>query len=183
MVIALPSRYRIDSPEMTDLSLTILQETADDALAIERLHERTFGPGRFARTAYRIREGAGHALALSFVARIGTLLVGSVRLTPIRVGKTPALLLGPRPIPPVLPAPALVLAARPILAGPAGMALTVSGRRELSSGAILVPPGISGRSAAVAGGLVRCRPFLRGIQCSAAVSMASSGITRAAGTS
>ena len=27
--------------------------------------------------------------------RIGTLLVGSVRLTPVRIGETPALLLGP----------------------------------------------------------------------------------------
>ena len=32
---------------MSELSLTILPETADDALAIERLHERTFGPGRY----------------------------------------------------------------------------------------------------------------------------------------
>ena len=47
---------------MSELSLTILPETADDALAIERLHERTFGPGRFARTAFRIREGHGHRL-------------------------------------------------------------------------------------------------------------------------
>ena len=41
---------------MTDLSLTILTEKPEDAAAIERLHERTFGPGRYARTAYRIRE-------------------------------------------------------------------------------------------------------------------------------
>lgn len=80
---------------MTDLSITILPETEDDALAIERLHERTFGPGRFARTAFRIREGVGHDLALSFTARIGTLLVGSVRLSPVRIGATKALLLGP----------------------------------------------------------------------------------------
>ena len=85
---------------MTDLSVTILPETADDALAIERLHERTFGPGRFARTAYRVRERITHQLALSFTARIGTLLVGSVRLSPIRVGDTPALLLGPLTIEP-----------------------------------------------------------------------------------
>ena len=31
-------------------------ETPDDAEAIERLNERVFGPGRFARTAYRLRE-------------------------------------------------------------------------------------------------------------------------------
>src|ERR1700724_2447301 len=85
---------------MSDLSLTIRPETADDAAAIERLHERTFGPGRYAKTAYRIREGGPHALALSFTARIGTLLVGSVRLTPIRIGETPALLLGPLTVEP-----------------------------------------------------------------------------------
>ena len=85
---------------MSDLSVTILPETADDALAIERLHERTFGPGRYARTAYRIREQLAHRLALSFTARIGTLLVGSVRLTPVRIGETPALLLGPLTIEP-----------------------------------------------------------------------------------
>lgn len=85
---------------MNDLSLTILPESAGDALAIERLHERTFGPGRFARTAYRIREGAQHRLDLSFTARIGTLLVGSVRLTPIRIGEAAALLLGPLTVEP-----------------------------------------------------------------------------------
>jgi predicted N-acetyltransferase YhbS len=85
---------------MSELVLTILPETADDALAIERLHERTFGPGRYARTAYRIREGRGHLLELSFTARIGTLLVGSVRLTPICIGETPALLLGPLTVEP-----------------------------------------------------------------------------------
>ena len=85
---------------MTEPSCTILHETADDALAIDRLHERTFGPGRYARTAYRIREKLGHRLDLSFTARIGTLLVGSVRLTPIRVGDTPALLLGPLTVEP-----------------------------------------------------------------------------------
>ena len=85
---------------MTDLSLTILPETPADALPIERLHERTFGPGRYAKTAYRIREGQGHALELSFTARIGTLLVGSVRLTPIRIGEAKALLLGPLTVEP-----------------------------------------------------------------------------------
>ena len=85
---------------MSELALTILPETAGDAVAIERLHERTFGPGRYARSAYRIREGRGHALELSFTARIGTLLVGSVRLTPICIGETPALLLGPLTVEP-----------------------------------------------------------------------------------
>jgi predicted N-acetyltransferase YhbS len=85
---------------MTDLSLTIRAETADDAEAIERLHERTFGPGRYAKTAYRLREAGPHSLALSFTARVGTLLVGSVRLSQIRIGETPALLLGPLTVEP-----------------------------------------------------------------------------------
>src|SRR5215510_1430325 len=85
---------------MNELALTIMRETAADSLAIERLHERTFGPGRFARTAFRIREGRGHLLDLSITARIGTLMVGSVRLTPICIGDTPALMLGPLTVEP-----------------------------------------------------------------------------------
>jgi predicted N-acetyltransferase YhbS len=85
---------------MTDVSLTILPETQGDASAIERLHERTFGPGRYAKTAYRLREQVPHRFDLSFTARIGTLLVGSVRLSPIRIGDTKALLLGPLTVEP-----------------------------------------------------------------------------------
>jgi len=98
LVAAIPVFY--GDGAMTDLALTISPETPDDALAIERLHERTFGPGRYARTAYRIREGRGHMLPLSFIARIGTLLVGSVRLTPVRTGEVEALLLRPRTVQP-----------------------------------------------------------------------------------
>jgi predicted N-acetyltransferase YhbS len=85
---------------MNDISLTILPETKDDAEAIERLHERTFGPGRYAKTAYRLREQVTHRPDLSFTARIGTLLVGSVRLSPVRIGESKALLLGPLTVEP-----------------------------------------------------------------------------------
>lgn len=85
---------------MNDLSLTILPETPKDAQAIERLHERTFGPGRFVLSAYRLREHVDHLFELSFTARIGTLLVGSVRQLPICVGETPALMLGPLTVEP-----------------------------------------------------------------------------------
>jgi predicted N-acetyltransferase YhbS len=73
---------------MNDISLTIMPETQGDAAAIERLHERTFGPGRYAKTAYRLRERVGHRLDLSFTARIGTLLIGSVRLSPAYIGES-----------------------------------------------------------------------------------------------
>jgi predicted N-acetyltransferase YhbS len=85
---------------MSELEVTISPETPADAEGVERLNERTFGPGRYARTAYRIREGRGHLLSLSFVARIGPLLVGSLRLTPITIGGAKALLLGPLTVEP-----------------------------------------------------------------------------------
>src|SRR3979411_1798325 len=85
----------IPPPPLSHLSLPILAETANDAQAIERLHERTFGPGRFVLSAYRLREHVDHLLDLSFTARIGTLLVGSVRQLPILIGDTKALMLGP----------------------------------------------------------------------------------------
>ena len=85
---------------MNDLSVTILPETPKDAQAIERLHERTFGPGRFVLSAYRLREHVDHLLDLSFTARIGTLMVGSVRQLPICIGDTPALMLGPLTVEP-----------------------------------------------------------------------------------
>eukprot|EP01035_Chromulina_nebulosa_P007988 gene7988-10804_t len=85
---------------MTELSLTIQAESAHDAQIIERLHARTFGPGRYVLSAYRLREHVDHLLDLSFTARIGTLLVGSVRQLPICVGDTPALLLGPLTVEP-----------------------------------------------------------------------------------
>ncbi len=85
---------------MADLSLNIQPETPDDDPAIEKLSERTFGPGRFARSAYRLREGIEHRRELSYTARIGTLLVGSVRLTPVKIGGAKALLLGPLTVEP-----------------------------------------------------------------------------------
>src|SRR6202008_4177637 len=85
---------------MNDLSFTILPETTKDAQAIERLHERTFGPGRFVLSAYRLREHVDHLLDLSFTARIGTLMVGSVRQLPVCVGNTGALMLGPLTVEP-----------------------------------------------------------------------------------
>ena len=88
------------TPAMTELDVTLRAEAVGDAQAIERLHQRTFGPGRFALTAYRLREHVSHRLDLSFTARLGTLLVGSVRMLPISIGETKALMLGPLTVEP-----------------------------------------------------------------------------------
>jgi predicted N-acetyltransferase YhbS len=85
---------------MAELSLTLSQQTPADLAAIEKLDERAFGPGRFARSAYRLREGIDPDYSLSFVARVGTLLVGANRVTPILCGDRPALLLGPLTVDP-----------------------------------------------------------------------------------
>src|ERR1700691_2451801 len=86
---------------MPDLPLILEPESAGDAEAILRLNERVFGPGRFARTAYRLRETTRADLSLRFLARGGTLLVGANAMTPILIGETPALLLGPLIVEPV----------------------------------------------------------------------------------
>lgn len=85
---------------MTQLPLVIQPERPEDDDCIERLHERAFGPGRYARTAFRIREGAPHLPELSFTALVGTLLVGSVRMTPIWAGEERGLMLGPLAVDP-----------------------------------------------------------------------------------
>jgi predicted N-acetyltransferase YhbS len=85
---------------MTDLFLVLAPQTPADFAAIEKLDERAFGPGRFARSAYRLRERVAPDYALSFVARVGTLLVGANRMTRIRCGDVQALLLGPLTVEP-----------------------------------------------------------------------------------
>ncbi len=85
---------------MPGLHIVISSERVVDQSAINLLEERAFGPGRYARTAFRLREDNPHALDLSLVARVSTLVVGSIRLTPIRIGTHPALLLGPLTVDP-----------------------------------------------------------------------------------
>jgi predicted N-acetyltransferase YhbS len=85
---------------MTELTLDVTPLTQADLPQIEKLDERAFGPGRFTRTAYRLREGVGPVPALSFVARVGKFLVGANIMTPITCGGAPALLLGPLTVEP-----------------------------------------------------------------------------------
>lgn len=70
-------------------------ELPADGAAVELLVDQCFGPGRYAKTAYRFREGVAPVAALSFVARYGDRLCGSLRFWPIGIGGVPGLLLGP----------------------------------------------------------------------------------------
>ena len=85
---------------MKTLAPVIRPETAAEQDAIEKLHEHAFGPGRFARTAFRLREGVACDPDLSLVAMVGDRLGGSVKITPIRIGTARSLLLGPLAVDP-----------------------------------------------------------------------------------
>ena len=83
-------------PPMTEAaqqSAIIAEESPFDAASIERVVDAAFGPGRFVKTAERLREGSAPVAGL--VARAGRELIGSVRLWPITVGGRPAAFLGP----------------------------------------------------------------------------------------
>ena len=73
----------------------------EDSAEIRALHVRAFGPGRFARTAYRLREGTEEFSPFCRVCRIDGQLVAAVRFTPILIGgRDGALLLGPLAVDP-----------------------------------------------------------------------------------
>jgi predicted N-acetyltransferase YhbS len=74
---------------------SVRAETREDAASVDALVERGFGPGRYAKSAYRLREGVAPVAGLSFVAIEGGTLRGSVRFWPIAIGPSRALLLGP----------------------------------------------------------------------------------------
>lgn len=72
-----------------------------DVAVIRDLYARAFSPGRFARTAYRIREGTGAFSPFCRVCLIDGRLVAAVRFTPIVIGgKGKGLLLGPLAVDP-----------------------------------------------------------------------------------
>lgn len=76
------------------------QQPADKS-AVDQLHEEAFGPGRFARTAYRVREACLYDPLIALTAWDGANLIGAVHFTAITIGGQPgALLLGPLAIAP-----------------------------------------------------------------------------------
>jgi predicted N-acetyltransferase YhbS len=75
--------------------LKLAVERPEDAAGVDALVDAAFGPGRYAKTAERLRERNRRDAACSFVATCGAELVGSVRLWPVSAGGSAALFLGP----------------------------------------------------------------------------------------
>jgi predicted N-acetyltransferase YhbS len=80
---------------MSLADVTYVPELAAHDPEIEDINAEAFGPGRYARAAYRIREGGPHLGELSFVALKDGAVIASVRMTPVAAGEGRALLLGP----------------------------------------------------------------------------------------
>lgn len=77
------------SPFLIDL------EQAADAAQVDALVQQAFGPGRYAKTAERLREGSTPIAGLSFVARQDGAVAGTVRLWPVEVAEVRLAFLGP----------------------------------------------------------------------------------------
>ncbi len=76
--------------------ITVQPVSSDDLPDVLALQTRAFGPGRFARTAYRVREGIEPISRFCLLSRVAGELVAAIRFTEVTIGGTPgALLLGP----------------------------------------------------------------------------------------
>lgn len=87
--------------------MQIVHERPGDAAHIDTLLDTAFGPGRTAKTVYKLREGVPHDPALAFVAlEYGALgdgqLRGSIRYWPLLLGeaRVPSVMLGPLAVDP-----------------------------------------------------------------------------------
>jgi predicted N-acetyltransferase YhbS len=83
-------------PAATPLGLpSIRLATPDDDAFVDELHKIAFGPGRFARTAFRVRERFPIDPTLSLIAEVDGVPCGAVWMTPVSVGDEDGYLLGP----------------------------------------------------------------------------------------
>lgn len=74
----------------------IIPDSPEHAGAVEALYDDVFGPGRFAKTAERLREGNSKIADASLVAVDAEGVTGVVRVWPVTVGgKDRAAFLGP----------------------------------------------------------------------------------------
>lgn len=79
----------------------ILKEDNAYRAEIDALHANAFGPGRFAKAAFRLREQGDHDIDASFIALSETdALLGACWMTPVTLGDDLGFLLGPLAVQP-----------------------------------------------------------------------------------
>lgn len=114
---------------MIPADVVFVPETSAHDAEIEHINEEAFGPGRFARAAYKIREGGAHERRLSFVALHEGEVIASCRLTRVAAGEGRALLLGPLAVRP---------AHKNLGIGRKLVAISVEAARKAGAGAVLL---------------------------------------------
>jgi predicted N-acetyltransferase YhbS len=86
----------LTTPPASDTAIPpLVAERATDAPIVDAFIDAVFGPGRFVKTAERLREGNTPIPGLSFVCWRDKDLIGCVRQWPILIGGEPAVFLGP----------------------------------------------------------------------------------------
>ena len=83
------------SQKLTQAAPQMLPEAPAHHDAVERVLDRAFGPGRFAKPSERVREFARFRPDLSRVAVSGPVMLGCCRIYEIGIGDQTALFLGP----------------------------------------------------------------------------------------
>jgi len=89
-------------------TVELLDEGPEHLGAIETLLDLSFGPGRFAKSSYRLREGVAPLKELCAIAKVDGVIKGSIRYWPIMIEygaakpALDALLLGPLAVDPEL---------------------------------------------------------------------------------
>jgi len=91
-----PSASRAKQPTPLPMAApTFRHANPEDDQFVEELQALAFGPGRFARTAFRVRERFPIDRSLSLISEIDGVPVSSVWMTPISVSGRNGYLLGP----------------------------------------------------------------------------------------
>jgi predicted N-acetyltransferase YhbS len=88
------------SVHLASAAPALVAETPPHAAAIERVLDRAFGPGRFAKPSERVREFAPLLPALSRVAVADGAVLGVCRINEVSIGDQRAFFLGPLAVDP-----------------------------------------------------------------------------------
>ncbi|WP_417310040.1 GNAT family N-acetyltransferase [Devosia sp.] len=94
-MIATPASHATPAAPQPPGLPTVRPATSDDDAFVEDLHATAFGPGRFSRTAFRVREQFPIDPSLTLIGEADGTPCGCVWMTPISVGGIDGYMLGP----------------------------------------------------------------------------------------